>query len=102
MSVCLKQHGLESALQLLGQSATSSSGEGDSSGRTDEMEEQCSLLDAVFTRINGLERRLQVRVLFVMHIHVHTHHVHIFLSHTHTLSLSQGTSRAGKELVDRC
>ena len=52
VSVCLKQHGLESALELLGQSA--------SGGGAEETEDHCSLLDAVFTRINGLERRLQV------------------------------------------
>ena len=46
--VCLKQQGLESALQLLGQSADSTA-----------MEDNRSLLDAIFTRVNGLERRLQ-------------------------------------------
>ena len=46
---CLKQHGLESALRLLGQPT--------GGGR---MEENRALLEAVFTRINGLERRLQV------------------------------------------
>ena len=46
--VCLKQQGLGSALQLLGQSADSSA-----------MEDNRSLLDAIFTRVNGLERRLQ-------------------------------------------
>ena len=60
MSVCLKQHGLESALQLLGHSAS-----GDSEGE-ETAEEQSSLLDAVFTRINGLERRLQVRMYCVV------------------------------------
>ena len=82
VSVCLKQHGLESALQLLGQSSdhchssvsgvssgvsgvsssvsgVSSSVSGVSSG-SDEVEDHYCLLDAVFTRTNGLERRLQV------------------------------------------
>ena len=49
--VCLKQHGLESALRLLGQST-----------ERPKMEENKTLLDAIFTRINALERRLQVSV----------------------------------------
>lgn len=46
--VCLKQHGVKSALKVLGQSADSPS-----------LEANKSLLEAVFTRVNGLERRLQ-------------------------------------------
>ena len=117
VSVCLKQHGLESALQLLGQSenrttssssssssssstvagssssnstvassssssSTVASSSGDSSnstvastvggGTADEVEEHYLLLDAVFTRINGLERRLQVIT--------HMHQYHSFIS----------------------
>jgi E3 ubiquitin-protein ligase HECTD4 len=54
VSVCLKQHGLESALELLGCSTSGGS------GGEETAEEHSSLLDAVFTRINGLERRIQV------------------------------------------
>ena len=64
VSVCLKQHGLESALELLGHSTTSTnSTTGSSSSGSEEVEEHSSLLDAVFTRINSLERRLQVELL---------------------------------------
>ena len=61
VSVCLKQHGLETALRLLGQSQScggGGGGGGEVAGK--EMKDHCSLLDAMFTRINGLERRLQV------------------------------------------
>ena len=60
MSVCLKQHGLESALELLGHSTSTTSSTGIDSSGSEEVEEHSSLLDAVFTRINGLERRIQV------------------------------------------
>lgn len=46
VSVCLKQHGAESALHVLGQDA--------------EMEGWKELLELVFYHINGLERRLQL------------------------------------------
>lgn len=51
VSVCLKQHGAESALHILG-------GEAD----TVEMEAWKGLLEVVFSQINGLERRLQLLV----------------------------------------
>ena len=92
VSVCLKQHGLASALQLLSQSepsrahssgggqsepsrAHSSGGDGDGGGGGGdtgeagrEVEAHFSLLDAVFTRINGLERRLQVQYMYTSRI----------------------------------
>ena len=78
VSVCLKQHGLEPALQLLGRS-DSARASSDGSGGTEEagrdMEEHCSLLDAVFTRINGLERRLQV-----LYTHTHTRTIVLLFS----------------------
>ena len=51
VSVCLKQHGADSALHILGEE------EG-----TEEMESWKGLLEAVFTYINSLERRLQLLV----------------------------------------
>ena len=48
VSVCLKQHGLSSPLQLLGHSREESG-----------LESHKALLEAIFMRINGLERRLQ-------------------------------------------
>ena len=59
VSVCLKQHGLESALELLGCSTSGGS------GGEETAEEHSSLLDAVFTRINGLERRIQVCIIIL-------------------------------------
>lgn len=49
VSVCLKQHGAESALHILGQEPG-----------TAEMDMWRELLELVFGRINGLERRLQL------------------------------------------
>ena len=49
VSACLKQYGVGSALRLLGHST------GDGS----DVENSKSLIDAIFSRINGLERRLQ-------------------------------------------
>lgn len=49
VSVCLKQHGAESALDILDREVSE-----------DEMEGWKDLLDLVFARINGLERRLQL------------------------------------------
>lgn len=49
VSVCLKQHGAESALDIL-----------DREVGEDEMESWKELLESVFSRINGLERRLQL------------------------------------------
>ena len=49
VSACLKQYGIESALQLLGHST----------GDGPDVESSKNLIDAIFTRINGLERRLQ-------------------------------------------
>ena len=49
VSVCLKQHGAESALDIL-----------DSETSDEEMEGWKELLELVFARINGLERRLQL------------------------------------------
>ena len=81
VSVCLKQHGLESALQLLSQSEpsrahSSGGGGGDGGGGGGDMgeagrevEAHFSLLDAVFTRINGLERRLQVQYMYSIYTH---------------------------------
>ena len=71
--------GLESVLQLLSQSepsrAHSSGGDGDGGGGGGdtgeagrEVEAHFSLLDAVFTRINGLERRLQVQHMYTSRI----------------------------------
>ena len=53
VGVCLKQYGLESALRLLGQPGA---GGGAGSG----MDDHRILLEAILTRVNGLERRLQV------------------------------------------
>ena len=53
VGVCLKQYGLESALRLLGQPGA---GGGAGSGMGDHR----ALLEAILTRVNGLERRLQV------------------------------------------
>lgn len=49
VSACLKQYGIESPLQILGHST----------GTSSEVESIRSLVDAIFNRINGLERRLQ-------------------------------------------
>ena len=49
VSVCLKQHGAESALDILGQGVSEA-----------ELEGWKDLLEVVFARINGLERRLQL------------------------------------------
>ena len=49
ISVCLKQYGAESALQVLSKDADEA-----------EMDGWRELLEVVFTRINGLERRLQL------------------------------------------
>lgn len=51
VSVCLKQHGAESALHLLGREVD-----------TKEMDAWRGLLELVFAHINGLERRLQLLV----------------------------------------
>ena len=53
VGVCLKQYGLESALRLLRQPEA---GGGARSG----VQDHHALLEAIFTRVNGLERRLQV------------------------------------------
>lgn len=49
VSVCLKQHGVDSALHMLGKGPDAP-----------EMEGWRDLLEIVFSRVNGLERRLQL------------------------------------------
>ena len=50
MSTCLKHHGINSPLSLMAD---------------DNIEENQSLLEEVFNRINGLERRLQVMYMYI-------------------------------------
>ena len=50
VSACLKQYGIQSPLRLLGHSAT---------GGGQDVESNKTIIDAIFNRINGLERRLQ-------------------------------------------
>ena len=49
VSACLKQYGIDSALHILGHST----------GGGSDVENSKALIDAIFNRINGLERRLQ-------------------------------------------
>ncbi len=78
MCACLKQHGLESALRLL-------------STGSNEMEGSIALVDAIFTRINGLERRLQV--VYPEWPPVTSTHIHCTRTDTHTYTRTLYTHR---------